>query len=370
MLSMLDNFNQKEQSNPNKRKINSVKSITSTVWKHLINYIKYKNSENIDQFLGASNAASSIRRRYRADDLTQDDIDSLIEKGFDFDEQKRGRSKKHKSKSIIVIDGDEDNEVSQEYQPESSYCDIGFSESESESGSYHDFECKKKNETNQMLIRMVKKYLPNIQNVLTLDGTECRTSYAFVESQLVSPNQIYVPQYNDKEYELMKDSKMCRVFNVPLNGLLYKLEDEDNEAFHSINVFYGDYMGGVTGNRSIYLFPLEDIQRLLQRSHQKRIIIATTFTQRENKQKFSHRKNMGEQIEEDYLKPLFLSCGWRIVDSDRKSYMRTRGSPMYFSVFVLDKDLSITQKEIDDVEFACEKTNDGKLIYLGYSDFV
>jgi hypothetical protein len=210
---------------------------------------------------------------------------------------------------------------------------------------YKDFICKEKNINNNLIVFFIKKYLNKIDNIILLDGRLLLTSKILKKNFDVNNNQINVSEIDKTTYVLQRiaNNNICTLYN---NYLYETLKKFKNNKLARFNVFYFDYTCTLIGNKTT--FPMEDINFSLSYTKHKKIIFALTFSPREGRGLFTHRKNMKEQMSLDYLEKIFTFHKFKIIKSKIRSYKRTKKSmPMVFFLYYLKKDIMIDNSNVD-----------------------
>ena len=205
---------------------------------------------------------------------------------------------------------------------------------------YKDTRDYKKDINNILIVYYSKKYLNKCTGALILDGPLLNTTKTLILSKVVvNSNKIHVPQFNKNDYCKIKKQNLCKVNLCSMEEYINELSDIE---LQSINLCYFDYMGSIEGNKTNDLFPLEDMYKFLLNNHQSKLIFACTFSTRSYHGLFEDRTKMSEQMNTDFLLPLFKSTQWAIIDQIKPHcYRRKSSASMVFYLYVLKKDYTI-----------------------------
>lgn len=220
--------------------------------------------------------------------------------------------------------------------------------------NYSDRPSPTKEENNRAIIEFVKTYLGrSLGSVLTLDAE--RLGFTRLVLNELNPNYIILPQLDLNTCNLMIKStkslcsKKCLVYCQSLELVLHYLYDYGTPIFNDINVVYFDYTGNIEGNKSLNLFPLEDIDFFLNNTPQTRIIMALTVTGALKELYVDQPPKMSlEYNEENFLLPAFQCRQWVVGACWKRRYKReaqhamTMDFYLYYLIFDPSVDYDVT----------------------------
>ncbi len=180
---------------------------------------------------------------------------------------------------------------------------------------------------------------------LELDGPDMRSTSALLHRLGIGRvSRVVCPQIDAEQAHAMRLHRAAMLSEVcvlhepmrdamarPARSLLPSTQRRRRKDDGRFNVLYADYMGAVTGDRRRRLFPLQDMADFLQ-DHATRtgaLVFACTFAARFTLPLFAGRATAAQQILEDYLRPLWTWCGYRVRGDDGvhvRQYRRTASS--------------------------------------------
>jgi hypothetical protein len=222
---------------------------------------------------------------------------------------------------------------------------------------YNDFACEMKGENNCTIARWIKKYLGSKKHfVLELDGPLVGTARALIDAGVSTPARIYAPQFNSAHADQMEKYGQCKVIRGSLCDAIWNLDGKGipKKIIGQIAVLHADYMGAIFGNAAKGLYPLSDLCDFLYLTKQDKLILAFTFSDRMGPhitreiKLYDNRKNLGEQIDLDFLTPAMNHAQYAVRQREYYSYRRTPNSAqMWFFIYYVEKDPSINPARIE-----------------------
>lgn len=232
---------------------------------------------------------------------------------------------------------------------------------------YVDFVSEKKLQVNGLVLKFARK-LPAIKGAIFMDGKDMNTTRTLTDSGLVQSKQIHIPEIDPETQKVHQESGLANSYFCKLEDFLQKTP---KNVLKNINLVFFDTMGMPEGNYSKKLYPLESLMTYLLKCQESHIVVCLTYCLRSNGL-FPGRKNMVEQIEQDYVLPCLTWCQYKVKSSEYFKYHRDsadnrKTQEMIFMAFELEKDLTIDRSTVDFVTKTIKIKGQYQTVYSGYA---
>lgn len=232
---------------------------------------------------------------------------------------------------------------------------------------YEEFVSSKKLHVNGLVLKFAKK-LPLVKAAIFMDGRDMNTTKTLVNSGLVKSSQVHIPEIDPETQKVHRASGLANSYFGKLEDFL---QQTPTSVIKNINLVFFDTMGMPEGNYTKKLYPLESLTTYLLKCHESRIVVCLTYCLRSNGL-FPGRKNMVEQIEQDYVIPCFNWSQFKVRSSEYYKYHRDspdnrKTQEMLFMAFELEKDNSIDKSKVDFATKTIKIKGQYQTVYSGYA---
>jgi hypothetical protein len=189
--------------------------------------------------------------------------------------------------------------------------------------AYKDRKDRKLSLNNKLLIGARRFLRSDMDHMIALDGQMTGTTKVF-HSWVKS---IWLPQIHDETSDVMQQSlskgryRKARVVRSTLNSFM----QQNIRVTESVNVAYFDYMGTILGNKTLNIFPLDDIALLLRTTRRDKLVLGLTVCR---------RRSIEGDMFTDYLVPLVHRSRYNLVKEEVFPYKST----MIMYILYLEKD--------------------------------
>ncbi len=191
---------------------------------------------------------------------------------------------------------------------------------------------------NTNLVLYGNLYLKNFNKCLILDGKDMITTSILLKYQVYKRN-IFIPEIDEVTRKIHVKSNKCVSWNGTIESFIRSNDMKD------FNFGFFDYTGFETGNKTCR--PMGDIYEFISRTHHDTIIIGATFCARAESVRLYGSDNLETQIHEDFMFPMIKYAQFKILYMIAPyRYIRNK-LPMIFFMYVLKKDMSINNKNIE-----------------------
>lgn len=232
---------------------------------------------------------------------------------------------------------------------------------------YIDFVSSNKLQVNLKVLEFAHK-LPVVKGAIFMDGMDMNTSNTLIKSGLIHGKKIHVPEIDPETQKIHQASGLVSSHFGKLEDFLQKTPDS---VLKNINLVFFDTMGMPEGNYSKKLYPLESLMTYLLRCKEGRIVVCLTYCLRSNGL-FPGRKNMIDQIEQDYVFPCFKWCNYKVKSRENIKYHRDspdnrKTQEMIFMAFELENDTTIDKSNVNFVTKTIKIRGKYQTVYSGYA---
>ena len=232
---------------------------------------------------------------------------------------------------------------------------------------YEEFVSEEKLHVNSLVLKFGKK-LPTIKGAIFMDGKDMNTTKTMLKSGLIQNNQIHLPEIDPETRKIHQVSNLA-------NSYLCKLEDflqtTPLTVLKNINLVFFDTMGMSEGNYSKKLYPMESLMTYLLNCEGDKVVVCLTYCLRSNGL-FPGRKNMIEQIEQDYVLPCFNWSQYKVKTYEYYKYHRDSSNnkktqEMIFMAFELVKDNTINKSKVNFITKRIKIKGEYQTVFAGYA---
>jgi hypothetical protein len=178
--------------------------------------------------------------------------------------------------------------------------------------AYKDSKERKVSLNTKLLVGARRFLRGEMDHMIALDGAMTGTTKVF-HSWVKS---IWLPQLHQQTSDVMQQSLRRGRYRKAsvVSSSLYDFMHMNKTVTEKTNIAFFDYMGTILGNKTLNIFPMDDIALFLGTTRRDRLVLGLTFCR---------RRQLDGDMFTDYIVPLIHRSRFHIVKEDIHPYKST-----------------------------------------------